>query len=155
VHDGVCVCAHVWAQVGDHLFIYCSFVGHGRCWLASIYCPSLVAFEKVKVSCLLDTLWSTCCGLTHNADREESQRFSPSGCEGTAIYFKVRMVSGPEGNLQVVVFPCICCYCPARWNCFLGLERAVSGFLVNCSNACYRYYTLLLLRVGGGGIECL
>ena len=32
---------------------FLSFVGRGCRWLASIYCPSLVALEKVVVSCLL------------------------------------------------------------------------------------------------------
>ena len=42
---------------------------------ADIYCPSLIALEKVVVSCLLETLQSTYCGLAHNAVREGIQEF--------------------------------------------------------------------------------
>ena len=89
-------------------------MGHECRWLASIYCPSLVALAKMVMSCLLETLQSMFCGLTHNAVREGIPGFSPSDCKGTVIFFKVRTVSGLEENLQVVMFPCICCPCP-KW----------------------------------------
>ena len=87
-------------------------------WPAFIAHP-IVALEKVVVSCLLELLQSMCCGLTHNAIREGIPGFRPSDCEGIAIYFQVRTVSDLEGNLQVVVFPFICCPCPSRWKWLL------------------------------------
>ncbi|XP_059502815.1 glycerophosphodiester phosphodiesterase domain-containing protein 5 isoform X3 [Stegostoma tigrinum] len=47
------------------------------CYLTD--CPSLVALEKVVVSCLLELLQSTYSGLTHNAVRDKIPRFGPKG----------------------------------------------------------------------------
>jgi len=47
--------------------LFDSLVGRDSRWLARIYSPSLVALEEVVVSCLLEILQFSCCGLTHNA----------------------------------------------------------------------------------------
>ena len=56
-------------------FIFYSFVGHGCRWLASIYCPSLVALEKVVVSRLLESLQSIAVGWSTMPLGREFQDF--------------------------------------------------------------------------------
>ena len=64
------------------IIFFNSFVGHGRCWLASIYCPSLVALETEWLAGPFQRAVESqalCCGsgVTRRPDQVRTAGFPP------------------------------------------------------------------------------